>query len=364
VLTGACAGHLLGSAPPMSEPLDLAEPAAPPGSTMGTLPPDPRALGPVAAPTPRWRQALPFVVAAVLIAATLSRIDFHAFVRHLAAVNAPLYLLSADAFATALVYRRTVVPVTFREFWVLRGVSYLPSILNHHVGQAFLTYYVARAHGVPLARMAGGTLLVYVSWMGLLLGACCLAMVFAGLPLLWPALVFGSGLVYLAVIALRPGPLSRVKLLAPLFEAGLAGHMVALAVRLPHFVVLFLGTWLPFFFFGVNIPLRAAMTYMPILMVIVTLPIAPQGMGARDIVAAQWFERFATGATHQERLAALAAATTSWVVAFTLAEALIGIVLWRAAMPAIQARAKVAVTPTRAAPVQPDPGPPASGAIG
>ena len=322
----------------MSQILDRVEPEA--------------QTAPTAAPSPWWRRALPFAVAVAFLGLTLYRIDLRAFVRYIAAVNAPAFLLfglafviallSADAFATAIVYRRTVAPVTFREFWILRGASYLPSILNHHVGQAFLTYYVAKAHGVPLTRMAGGTLLVYVSWMGCLLGAGCIAMVCAGLPLLTPALAFTAGLVYLAVIAVRPARLSRIKLLAPLFEAGLVGHLIALAVRIPHFIVLFLGTWLPFSFFGVDIPLRAALVYIPILMVGVTLPITPQGMGTRDLIAATYFEAFAPGGTHQERLAALAAATTCWLVAFTLIEGLVGLVLLRRALPTIEARTQAA----------------------
>lgn len=297
---------------------------------------------------PWWRRALPFVIAAALVGLTLRRVDLRAFAQHVAAVNAPAFLgfsalfvlglLTADAFATAVVYRRTVAPIAFGELWVLRGASYLPSLLNHHVGQAFLTYYIARGHGVPLARMAGGTLLVYVSWMGCLLGTGCLAMVVAGQPLLRPALVVAAGLLYLAVIALRPAFLSRSKLLGPLFEAGLAGHVEAVLVRLPHLLVLFLGTWIPFAFFGVNIPLGDALAYVPILMVGVTLPITPQGLGTRDLLAATFFERFAAGATHEERLAAIVASTTSWVVAFTLTEALLGLLLLRKAMPAIERR--------------------------
>ncbi len=301
------------------------------------------------AAAPWWRRALPFAVAFALVAFTLGRVDLREFVRHVAAVNAPAFiffsfvfvlaLLTADAFATTVVYRRTVAPVGFREFWIMRGASYLPSLLNHHVGQAFLTYYVARAHGVSLARMAGGTLLVYVSWMGCLLGAGCIALVAAGQPLLRPALALGAGVVYLAVIAVEPAPLARIKLLAPLFEAGLVGHLVALVVRIPHFVVLFLGTWLPFYFFGVSIPPAQAVIYVPILMVVVTLPLTPQGVGTRDLVAATFFERFAAGATHDDRLAALAAATTSWAVAFTLVEVVIGVVLLRRAVPALEAKA-------------------------
>lgn len=299
-----------------------------------------------AAPAPVWRRALPLVVAAALIAVTLARVDLRAFARNVAAVNAPLFLgfaaafvlalLTADAFATSVVYRRTVAPIRFLDLWVLRGASYLPSILNHHVGQAFLTYYIARGHGVPLARMAGGTLLVYVSWLGLLLGTGCVSMVVAGQPLLIPALVIVAGLSYLAVIAWKPAFLARTKLLAPLFEAGLGGHLVALAVRVPHLVVLFLGTWIPFLFFGVDIPFSSAITYVPILMVAVTLPITPQGAGTRDLVAVTFFEKLAHGATHQERMAAIAATTASWLVAITLVQVVLGLGLLRRVVPALE----------------------------
>jgi hypothetical protein len=320
--------------------MDVSDRAAPPEDV-------PRS--PEAAPAPWWRRALPFVLAAGLIALTLRKVDLRAFAHHVASVNAPAFLgfgalfmlalLTADAFATTIVYRRTVAPIRFVDFWILRGASYLPSLVNHHVGQVFLTYYIARGYGVPLARMAGGTLLVYVSWMGLLAGTGCVAMVAAGQPLLWPGLIVGAGLAYLAVIALRPAFLARTRLLGPLFEAGLGGHLVALAVRVPHLVVLFLGTWLPFLFFGVDIPFLSALAYVPILMVGVTLPITPQGLGTRDLLAVTFFERFATGATHEARLAAIAAATTSWVVALTLAEALLGLVLLRRALPALERRA-------------------------
>jgi hypothetical protein len=308
-----------------------------------------RALpAPVASSSPWWKRAVPFAIALGLIGFTLSRTDLRTFARHLAAVNTPAFLLfsaafvvgllTADAFASAIVYRRTVAPVTFREFWVLRGASYLPSILNHHVGQALLTYYVSRRYAVSLARMAGGTLLVYASWMGLLLAAGAAAMVVAGWPLLRPALALSAGLAYLAVITVKPAPLTRIKFLAPLFEAGLVGHLVALAVRVPHFLVLFVGTWLPFWFFGVKVPLGAALAFVPIIMVAVTIPITPQGVGTRALLAVTFFSSYAPGATPAEQAAAIAASMTSFEVAFTLVEALLGLVVLRRAMPALAAR--------------------------
>jgi hypothetical protein len=282
-------------------------------------------------------------VGAFLIGVALRRIDAHAFLRSLCRVNVPLYLgfavafvlavLTADTFATVSVYRRNVASVRFGAFWILRGASYLPALVNHHLSQVYITVALAREHGVSLARMAGSTLLVYASWTGCLLGIGCLAM----LATHRAATVLGivaAGIVYLIVIALRPAFLSRVKLLAPLFEAGVVGHLVALLVRVPHALVIFLGTWLPFFFFGVDIPVATALTFVPIIMIAVTLPITPQGFGTRDVLASTFFAAFAPGDTAADRLAVIVAATSSWGVIIMLVDAVLGLILLRYRMQA------------------------------
>jgi hypothetical protein len=293
-----------------------------------------------------WRVVLPFVIALALVVFVLSRLDLRAFVGHLARISAPsffvaavafvLALCAADSLATVLVYRRSVARLRFRDFFVLRGASYLPSMVNHHVGQAFVTVALSRIHGVDLARVAGTTLLVYASWMGCVLGLGCLAIVLLGKPLVWLAVPLGAGILYLVLLALRPAPLARLRVLSPLFEAGVSGHLWALLARLPHLAVLFLGTWLPFWFFGVRIPFAAACAYVPILMVAVTLPITPQGFGTRDVLAATFFEVYAPGATSSERLSAIAASTTAWGVAITLVEVVFGLVLLRSFTPKLE----------------------------
>jgi len=306
----------------------------------------PHTPGPAAAGQPIWRRALPFVLAVGLVGWVLSRLDLGAFVKNLTEVNVAAFagftalivvsVLAADTFATVIVYRRSVAPVSFRDFFTMRGASYLPSILNHHVGQAFVTYFVARAHRVAILRVAGATLVGYASWMGCLVGLWGIAFWINGKPMIWVMLVLGAGVVYLLVIASRPRVLADNKLLgplvAPLFEAGVGGHLIALAARVPHLCVLFLGTWLAFWFFGVHVPPKAALESVPLLMVVVTLPLTPQGFGTRDALAATLFEQFAMGETKPARLAAVAAATTSWGVASTLGEALLGLWLTRRAM--------------------------------
>ncbi|MFO0760344.1 MAG: lysylphosphatidylglycerol synthase domain-containing protein [Byssovorax sp.] len=255
---------------------------------------------------PLWRRALPFVITAILLGAVLARIDFPAFFRCLASISPLRYLgavtlfilalLTADTFGTTAVYRRSVAPVRFREIWLLRGASYLPSILNHHVGQAFLTYFLARRYEVPLARVAGATLLVYFSWMAWIavLGVSALAL--NDQPIAWMIAFVVAAIAYLAIIAQKPARLAATRLFGPLFEAGVGGHLAALAARLPHVIVAFLGTWGSFLAFGIDIPIRAALAYVPLIMVAVSLPITPQGFGTRDMLAVVFFERFAPGA--------------------------------------------------------------------
>lgn len=292
-------------------------------------------------PPPRWRTALPFLLATALVAFVLARVDMASFAGAISRVShvhffalALVYtgaLLTADSLASVILYRWTVAPVRFRDFFVLRGASYLPSLINHHIGQAFLTYFLSRSYGVKLARVAGATLVGYASWAACILLAGTTALALAGRPL-WLALFLALGLAYLAVLHLAPAPLARWALLAPLFEVGPVGHLLAFAARVPHFLVMFFGTWASFELFGVRLPAAQAALYLPILMVVTTLPITPQGIGARDAFAALVLQPFASGAGDAERLGQIGAATLSWGIGTSLVEALFGLLLMRCAM--------------------------------
>lgn len=291
---------------------------------------------------------MPFGVAVVLLGVVALRTNVEAAKAGLARVNLGAFvgfsavflagLLTADVFATLVVYKPLMGRIRYRDLLVVRGASYLPSMVNHHVGQAFVTVFLARAHGVALPRVAGGTIVAYASWAACLLGLGMAAVVATGTPMGWLALPLGVGIGYLVVLGARPAALVRIGLLKPLFEAGVVGHLRAAAARLPHAAVLFLGTWLQFAFFGVEIPVGAALSYVPVLMVAVTLPITPQGFGTRDLVAASLFAGFAPGVDEEARRATIAAATLSWGVVLTVLEAGLGLVLIRRATRLLEGR--------------------------
>jgi hypothetical protein len=295
----------------------------------------------------RWRPLASLALAVAMVAWVFSRIDWDVFVAELTHLRYGPFLafmltfvvalLSCDVLATGYIYRSTVAPIRFRELFVVRGASYLPSLINHHVGQAWITYYLARIYGVSLARVAGATLIGYATWAGCMLLLGTAGMWAAGFAVGWVIVPVVLGLGYLAILHARPRALVSRRLLSPLFEAGVGGHIRAMFLRLPHAAVLFIGTWVPFLFFGVEIPFGAALVYVPILMVAVTVPITPQGIGTRDALAATFFQGYALAQTEEGKLAAIAAATATTVAAITLIDVVLGLLLLPGATRLIRA---------------------------
>lgn len=297
------------------------------------------------AAVPAWRRVLPFALAAGLIAFVLSRLDLDAFVDHVRRIDhlpfigvAAVFLvalLAADAHATAWTYRRLLGPIRWRDMFVLRGASYLPSMLNHHVGQAWLTWQLSHVYGgrAQLWRAAGATLLCYASIL-----ACQAVMAVVSLAIapgrfgwLAPTLagIGAAAAIYLIVIWRRPAALARHKLTSPLLDAGVGGHLLATLHRLPHTIVLLIGSWVSLRFFDVNLPIADALVLFPPVLIVAALPITPQGIGTRDAISIQLFAAYAVGATDAERAAAVAAATLSWTVVVLLLEIPLSLVLLR-----------------------------------
>jgi len=293
------------------------------------------ASGERSAAAARSRTLLSLVLGAALLAFVLARLDYRAFVRNLAATHYGAFmvfvlafniaLVSADALAIRHLYTRTICPVSYREIFVIRAASYLPSLLNYHVGQGWLTYFLSRAYGAPLWRVAGATLVIYVTVFGGLYGITLLSLPFNIDRLAWLvptlALLGVAGVGYFLIVMLRPALLRQRQATSVLAELGVRGHFAALLWRLPHLAVLFAGTWLPFFFFDVNIPFSHALALIPPLTLVVALPISPQGLGTRDVFAQQLFLGYAHGALSEQR-AAVAAATLTFAIALTLVQAL------------------------------------------
>jgi hypothetical protein len=291
------------------------------------------------------RRIAPWVVAAAILAwlfATIRADDLR-----VAVARAPLVAfvaftaayvcvtLCADTFATWATFRRALpeATLTFGETLNIRGASYLLAIVHYGAGQGGLAYFVAR-RGVALARAAGAVMLIMgvnvlvvalIALLGVVLGgapsAPALRWIVVALACAFPA--------YLAVIAARPRFLAARRLLAPLFDAGVRGHGIAVAARLPHIAWLVVGQTVALYLFGVEPPIAKAVALLPIVFIVAVLPITPSGIGTSQAMLAALFTPWAPGATPEARRAAVLACGLALQVVGMIVQALIGLVFLR-----------------------------------
>jgi uncharacterized membrane protein YbhN (UPF0104 family) len=292
-----------------------------------------------------FRRLAPWLVAAGVLAwlfnairgadleAALARAPLWPFLG-LAVVYIVVTLLG-DTFATWATFRSALpeARLTFRETLDIRGASYLLAIVHYGAGQGGIAYFVSR-RGIPVARAAGAVMLI----MGvnvMVVALIALAGVVAGGAPAAPALrwlVLGLACAfpaYLAVIAARPGLLIKRKLLAPLFDAGVRGHAVAVAARLPHVLWLVVGQTLALYLFGVQPPLAKSLALLPLVFVVAVLPISPAGIGTSQAMLVALFTPWAPGDTPEARRAAVLASGLALQLLGLIVQAILGLVFLR-----------------------------------
>jgi hypothetical protein len=245
-------------------------------------------------------------------------------------------VLALDTLATWATFRSALPEcgLTYRETLHLRGASYLLALVHYGAGQGGMAYFVARRHDVPLARAAGAVMLIMgvnivavtlTALLGVLAGgapaAPALRTVVLGLACAFPA--------YLAVIAARPAFLRERRLLAPLFEAGLRGHAVAVAARLPHLLWLIVGQMVAMMLFRIDVPVATATTLLPLVFVVAVLPISPSGIGTAQATAVALFSGYAAGADPGARRAAVLACFLAFQILSLLVQAGLGLLFLR-----------------------------------
>lgn len=327
----------------------MSSPTAVIGSTvrMSTPPPAPpdAPASPGTAPPSLIRRLAPWVVAAGVLTWLLATIPLGALRDALARAPMGLFvgftliyvvvILAGDAFAiwATFLWSLRGAELRYRDVLEIRGASYLLAVLHYSAGQGGLAYFIARRARVPLAHAAGAVMLILgVNAIAVALAAL-VGVLLGGAPanpmLRWVIYGLAGGFpVYLAVIAWRPGFLARWKLLAPLFDAGLRGHLVAVAARLPHLACLIAGQVIALHLFGVDLPAAAAVTLMPLVFVVSVLPISPSGLGTAQATAVALFAKYAPGAPEDQRATVLACFLALQLLAL-VAQALIGTVFLR-----------------------------------
>jgi hypothetical protein len=285
------------------------------------------------------RRLWPWLVGAAILAIVATRIPLDRFRSEigrgphltLAAVDLAVIatVLGSDSVSTwiGLVALRMRRPL--REVLAVRGATYLLFLVNYALGQGGFGYYLHRT-GVPALRATGATLFLIGTNLATLLIVTTVAWWAHGAtadPALWWTLLGGCAAlaVYLAVIAVAPGVLARRQLLAPLFDAGVRGHALAMLGRLPHVTVMVVGHWLALRAWGIAAPFGVSISLMPLVVIASVLPISPAGLGTAQAALLYFFRDYAAGATTGDREAVVVAFGVVHFVYGVLASLVVGV---------------------------------------
>ncbi len=216
--------------------------------------------------------------------------------------------LGLDSFATWANLWAVRLTVPLRRLAVVRAASYLLALVHYSLGQGGIGYYLHK-RGTK-AVYATGTVLMMIginlAALGVLSGVSLLLGSQHGLPpaIGWTVAAVCAGFtLYLGLIALRPAPLLRVQLFAPLFEAGVRRHLLALAARLPHTMWFVVAQWMALRIWGIHVPFLQGMLLLPVLGLLASLPLTPAGLGVAQASQVLLFHSFAPGATMEQRKA-------------------------------------------------------------
>jgi uncharacterized membrane protein YbhN (UPF0104 family) len=286
----------------------------------------------------RW---LPWVAAAAILGWLSSRVPVDALraaLRHgsylplaLFVLFETLAILPLDVFATREALGIVGVRRGFKELFLLRGATYLLGLLSYVAGQGGVGVYLARS-GVRAARAAGAMLFLMISNGMVLVGIAALGLLIdlprerRELLLLLIAGAFAGIALYLAVIAARPRWLAARPALAPLFEAGVRGHLRAAAARLPHLLIMAAMQWGSFLVWGIALPFWRTLALMTVVLLVAALPITPSGLGTSQVLQVLFFSPWAAGADAAARGADVLALSLVHYVFGLVGQALLGVV--------------------------------------
>jgi hypothetical protein len=229
---------------------------------------------------------------------------------------------AADSLAMLFTFRWFGCRLPYREIFVVRASTYLLAVVQYYVGQAAILAFLHKRRGVPFMRATGWILFISAINMGVLVLLAAVGLTggdatskegMAWLALVPVAVAVGS-LLYGVILLAKPQGLARVRLLEPLFEMGLGGHVKAVIVRLPHVLVLIVWHYLALRWFGVNVPPFTALVLLPAVFFAAALPISVQGLGLSQAAAVFFFRQYSSTGETAVLAYSLAMTTVSLII--------------------------------------------------
>lgn len=216
-----------------------------------------------------------------------------------------IFMWLADCWSLSCLFSRMGYLTKTRELLALRLASYPVMILNYGVGQGALAYFFKKKKGMPFLRstsLISFTSLIDVYW---IITLAFVGSIFSGFVVdqfnlkktLW--LLWGGATLGMILMMVLPRIIFSIKrfewltslhIFAAFREARFFDYLYAMVLRSP--LHLSVGTTLFFIAptFGVEVSFLKVITYLPIALLIGTIPITPGGLGTFQIAMVAFFK--------------------------------------------------------------------------
>jgi hypothetical protein len=254
---------------------------------------------PAPRPTPTWRarlfRYLPYVVAVLVIAFILRQYSLGDIIAEIRKGDAlPMVPIALVTYVISLLFvglaDRIVIGAESPEnapgyFGVMRGkaAAVVLHIVHYALGQGAYGTWIARRTGIGVARASGLMLYIVAAE---LCSVCAYAAIVIGIgkpavpTSLFYTVIGVSGVLTAFVVfsAVRPG--EPLRFLGTWKRVGPKRGILQLLVRLCQHATTTTGTWLAAQAFGLDIPMTVMLSYLPVILVVASLPVNVAGLGA------------------------------------------------------------------------------------
>jgi uncharacterized membrane protein YbhN (UPF0104 family) len=263
-----------------------------------------------------WKRLLPLAVSCAILIYLFWYIDIRLCINALLNADMSLYVPSVIVLiiATFLLDTQNLAetlkhfhyPLSWKNAFTLRGVTYLIMTIDYSVGMGVLIYYLKKHLGIPVMRSTGlmtffngitQKALVYMAIIGLIILPPTSA-------LLRNLLIFFIGfalLDILFIVVLKKLPsrglalkIKNMNLLKVFHEAPWRTYGILLFWRIIYYAFFIAFFYVAVRAFNMQIPLVALIAYVPIILLVISLPIAPGGFGTAQATMLILFKDYGT----------------------------------------------------------------------
>ncbi len=265
------------------------------------------------------KRALPWLVGGAILAYLIWRIEYTSLLDALSRADVALYCAALAVFIVLnfvtdtqnlyAILKSSHHEISFKDARLIRGASYLLMIIDYTLGMGSIAYYLNKLKSIPLLRGMGLMFLLnYTTQVSLTLMAIVGTFLAADTSSAWLekiAVICAALLAFcvLSVLLIKYLPdfryIRKIKqndLFKIYIETSFPTYIINIGYR-----CVFYATFILFFYvairaFNIEIPFTALIAYVPVILLVISIPISAFGLGTSQAAMLLLFKDYGSPA--------------------------------------------------------------------